>query len=388
MKVAHLVESYFPATGGMQEVVRKLSHEMVNSGHEVYVITSRDSLREDFYDQGVNIVEFDVEGNFALGYRGGEIQSYKEYLRKSSFDIVVVFAAQQWSCDIFLEIIDEVPGKKVFVPTGFSGLRDNIYREYYVKMKKWMIKFDHCIFLSSNYRDINFYRELGGVKFQVIPNGASEEEFEKQYSFDLRKFYSIPSSNLILLFVGSHTGVKGHAEAIKIFSKCKNKNITLLMIGNVLSRKSFLITFFKVKLFNIFNLSKKIILSKLPRDYTVASFKQSDLFFFPSNIECSPIVLFESCAAKLPFLATDVGNSLEIADWTGGGVILPTDFDEMGFSRARIKDSAITLGYFIENRHERAKLAEAGYKSWKENFTWELIAKKYLNLYEQLLKKN
>ena len=53
----------------------------------------------------------------------------------------------------------------------------------------------------------------------------------------------------------------------------------------------------------------------------VEAFFAADLFLFPSLIECSPLVLFEAAAAGTPFIATDVGNSREIAEWTGAGLI-------------------------------------------------------------------
>jgi L-malate glycosyltransferase len=54
-----------------------------------------------------------------------------------------------------------------------------------------------------------------------------------------------------------------------------------------------------------------------PRE-TVAAYQAADLFLFPSDIERSPVVLFEAMASRTPFLTTAVGNAEEIFGWSGG----------------------------------------------------------------------
>lgn len=39
MKIFHCVESYYPAVGGMQEVVKQLSERLACLGHDVTVVT-------------------------------------------------------------------------------------------------------------------------------------------------------------------------------------------------------------------------------------------------------------------------------------------------------------------------------------------------------------
>ena len=69
-------------------------------------------------------------------------------------------------------------------------------------------------------------------KLLVIPNGAAEDEFTCPKKFDVRRELNIPNNYKLLLHVGSYTGIKGHADAIRIVLKAKNKKIALLMIGN------------------------------------------------------------------------------------------------------------------------------------------------------------
>ena len=119
--------------------------------------------------------------------------------------------------------------------------------------------------------------------------------------------------------------------------------------------------------------TKKIIFNHFSRPFTVAAYKQADLFFFPSNIECSPIVLFECAASKLPFLSTDVGNSIEIAAWTLGGEILATTKDDKGFSHAEIEKATAQLNNMMADEGKRKKWQKLLMLFGKKNTVGKLL---------------
>jgi L-malate glycosyltransferase len=235
MKILHTVESYDPSTGGMQEVVKQISERLVKMGHSVTVATSKNSERTKDIINGVKIVEFDIAGNYVTGMKG-DIQSYKDFLLQSDFDIITNFAAQQWATDLMLPLLNDIKAKKVFVPTGFSALHLPQYSEYFEKMKTWMKQYDMNVFLSNTYQDIEFARKSDVKNLTIIPNGASEIEFTRDSKMDIRKDMGIPADQFLILHVGSHTGIKGHAEAIEIFRRGNLKDATLLIVGNVFSR--------------------------------------------------------------------------------------------------------------------------------------------------------
>ena len=130
---------------------------------------------------------------------------------------------------------------------------------------------------------------------------------------------------------------------------------------------------------------KRIVLKRLNREQTIAAFQQADLFLFPSNIECSPIVLFECMASRTPFLTSDAGNAKEIIEWSNGaGMLLPTNKDERGYSHVEIQESARILEDSFSDPEKLKDMAENGFNQWKKRFTWEKIAKEYENLYRQM----
>lgn len=386
MKILHTVEQYYPSIGGMQEVVKQLSERLTKLGHDVTVATSYRADRNFNNLGGIKIESFKISGNTVSGYRGeiNEIKRYQNFLINSNFDIITNFAAQQWATDLMLEMLDKIKAKKIFVPTGFSSLYYSRYKEYFAKMADWMKQYNLNIFLSNDYRDINFAKNHDISKLIIIPNGAGANEFLSKIDFDIKKELNIPSNNFMILLVGSHTGEKGHKEAIKIFQTANLKFSTLIIIANAYKTTCYLSCKLKSFINNLFN-KNKILIKTLNREKTISSYQQADLFLFPSNIECSPLVLFEAMASKTPFLTTDVGNSKEIIEWSNSGMLLPTIKDKKGYSYAQIDKSAILLKELYNNKELREKLAQNGFEAWQKKFTWEKITKKYEEQYRKLI---
>lgn len=233
MKILHTVEFYNPSVGGMQEVVRQLSERLVRLGHEVTVATTKLPDRRSAMINGVRIAEFAVSGNMAGGIKG-DADSYRQFLLNSDFDIVTNFAAQQWATDLILPLLGKIKAKKVFVPTGFSGLYSPRFAGYFEQMPNWLDAYDANVFLSEDYRDINFARKHAIRNLYLIPNGAAYDEFGPQSDLNVRGRLGIPDNHFLILHVGSHTGAKGHTEAIRIFSRANIENVTLAIVGNVL----------------------------------------------------------------------------------------------------------------------------------------------------------
>ncbi|MHB8121807.1 MAG: glycosyltransferase family 4 protein [Desulfuromonadaceae bacterium] len=416
MKILHTVEFYYPSVGGMQEVVRQLSESLIRLGHIVTVATSYLSERKEYQLNGVEIKEFSITGKSATGIEG-DVSAYEHFLLESQYDIVVNFAAQQWATDIALPLLPQIAGRKIFVPTGFSGLYSRSYQKYFRQLPEFMRQYDMNVFLSDSYRDISFAREHNIAKTILIPNGASAAEFLGPVT-DIRSQLGIVPDHFLILHVGSHTGSKGHKEAMEIFRQTDIRNVTLLIVGNEPSGGCGIICREYAVHLNestqFLTENKRIVVTTLTRPETVSAYHAADLFLFPSNIECSPIVLFECMASRTPFLVTDVGNSSEIIEWSGGaGVLLPSDkptflprngtlrtrivkkllislgrSDDFTVVRANILGSVELLEKMYLDVAKREEMGHAGFLAWQKRFSWEKIAGEYEALYRNLLEGN
>lgn len=383
MKILHTVEFYLPSTGGAQEVVRQLSERMVAMGHDVTVATTKLPERTQDIINGVKVVGFDVRGNQVVGMMG-ETEKYKDFLRTSNFDVMMNYAAQQWATDLAFEAIDDISAKKVIVPCGYSALHNSDFDKYFDGLPLILKKYSASIYLTKNYQDYRFAKQHRLRHLKVIPNGADEKEFSDLASrVDFRKAHDV--RGFFILNISNHTGSKGHAETLESFAIFPHSS-TLVIIGRSEDDGCYKACQKEANRINMLSSDKKVLLLTLPRVETVAALKSADVFLFLSNVEASPLVLFEAVAAGLPFVSADVGNAREIARWTKGGVIVPAhpDTSHDGNVIANPASAANLLETLYTNQKLRNKLGKNGRKNWKKRFTWEKITKDYLKLYKRI----
>ncbi len=127
---------------------------------------------------------------------------------------------------------------------------------------------------------------------------------------------------------------------------------------------------------------RMVLKTNLDRHDLIELFFAADLFVFASNVEYSPLVLFEACAAGLPFLTVPVGNAEEIVRWTGGGVVCPADKDERGYTRSDPAVLADHIRHLMADDAARRALGDAGRAAWMERYTWSAISRTYLRILE------
>lgn len=387
MRILHAVEFYSPSVGGAQEVVRQISRRLAARGHDVTVATSADPRRRESCIEGVTVAPFAVSGNHVNGLTG-DVEAYRRFVTAGRFDVVMVYAAQQWTCDALLDALPGLPGAKVFAPCGFSGLKSKRYRRYFADMPELLRRFDRLIFHSATYQDHRF-AEAHGLhdRCVVVPNGCGRDEFE-DLPTDFRSRYGIPTDEPLILTVGSHTGIKGHAEAIRTLLSRHMPPATLVIIGNDVPGLGGCRWTCAMRARAARWLAggrKRVLLLDPPRRDVLAAYQAADVFLFLSNVECSPLVLFEAAASETPFVTADVGNASEIAEWTGGGVVVPTTQTTSGKRKADMTAAARLVAGMLEDQDQAAAFGHAGRHRWMESFTWETITEKYEAVYGEAI---
>jgi L-malate glycosyltransferase len=382
LRILHCVEFYHPSPGGAQAVVRHVSRELVRRGHEVTVATTRLPHRDETELDGARIEEFEISGNAVRGM-SGEVDRYRSLATDGGFDVVMTYAAQQWTTDALLEVLDRIPAGTVLAPCGFSGLADPAYEGYFADLPQALERFDELIFHSGTYQDIEFARRNGLENLNVVPNGASREEFEVSQS-DFRDRHGIDPNGLLLLTVGPHNWRKGHALSIQGFRRADTGGGTLVVIGNRPLRAGCQWDCRRRALATRIGTAgrKRVIVLDVPRADVLSAYAAADLFVFGSQVECSPLVLFEAVASGTPFVSTAAGNAEEIAEWTGGGVVVPSTRRD-GLVEGSPDAVAAEVERLCNDEVERSRLAESGRSRWLEEFTWDRIAERYEAVYER-----
>jgi len=122
---------------------------------------------------------------------------------------------------------------------------------------------------------------------------------------------------------------------------------------------------------------KQVLKVNLGRQELVQAYMNANLFVFASNIEYSPLVLFETAAAGTPFLSVPVGNADEIARWTGGGVICPAPKDDRGYTRADARQFGEEMKRLMDAPAELDAFGKVARERWEKQFTWAKITDRY-----------
>jgi glycosyltransferase involved in cell wall biosynthesis len=414
MRILHTSEAYPPSVGGSQEVVRQISERLAARGHEVTVATSRMDERSSSDMKGVSVEEFDIGGSLTFGLHG-EVDRYQQFLLSGRFDVMMNYGPQTWSTDIAFQVLPQLSCARVFAPCGLSGLRRRIFDSYFAQLPPILRNYDQFIFHSDVYQDIAYVRQhVAQDRISVIPNGCSEGEFARASGAAFRQRYGIADDVPLLLSVGNHTGLKGHDVVLEAFRRTRIGKAVLVIAGKGLTERAPVVPTPRglvdrlraarsrlqeairpsqegvcyercsraAKAISVRSVGRKrVLLLDASREELVDAYAAADLFLFASRVECSPVVLFEAMASRTPFITTDCGNSREIIDWSGSGVLTQTAFDQAGWGDGDPDDLAHKIAALMADKPRRAAMAEAGYAAWRDRFTWEKLALEYEAVY-------
>jgi L-malate glycosyltransferase len=365
MRILHTVQAYAPYVGGSEELVRKLSEGLSALGHSVTVFTSYHEKRDFELLNGVRVRQFKVRGNLVSGIKGNT-WDYVRAVKNEKVDIMLNYAAQTWATDALLPHLDTLRSQKVIAPCGYSGLRDPKYKEYFRTLPGYLNKYDSVVYHSQCYQDKEFGDRCGlEKKGVVIHNFADETEFEAA-GVDVRQKYGL-GDGPIFVTVANHFRAKGHSFVIDAFLRSKIENAMLLIIGNPYNPLNIISDCTLHCRMHGFLHNKCIrILEGIPRIDVVSALKAASVFLFGSEVECSPLVIFEAMASRTAWISTRVGNIGELP----GGLMVGTSSEMVGAIRQLSSDNRL-----------RDSLAETGYQEWKKRFTLTAMVNRYERLY-------
>lgn len=406
MNILLCCEHFHPSVGGVQKMMHEIGLRFVMKGHKVSVATSWRADRGRDSVDGMQIHSFKVSGNAASGMTG-ELDKYRDFLINGQYDFLLVMAAQQWTFDAMLPVLDRIRYRKLHIPCGYSGFYLGKYRNYYKEMEAHLRKFDALIYNSTDYRDVNFARDRKLPNINIIPAGASELEFLNIDKGRTREQLGIDRNDFIYLSVGAPAFNKGHREILQSYLMLDVPFASTLVLngnyetGNPVGLRNLLLqpqpTLKEMgrrvlgrSPFNIMRLARKnrdpaknIVFADLKREELIPLFFDADLFLFASHVEYSPLVIFECLGAGLPFLSIPVGNVDEIIEWSGGGVLCPGRQSREGFSSVYPAVFCEEMRKLSLDAEKREKLSASGRQAWLDKFTWKDIADRIERLVTQ-----
>ena len=251
----------------------------------------------------------------------------------------------------------------VFTVHGANNLELN-QQNAITLIEKWLltkIYFDREISVTKSFlRYPNVNKNIA-----VIPNGVNMSLFTS-----LRKSPA-KSGFFTLLWVGRFDKVKAIDVLIKAFKKVVevNKNVKLILIGYGYEEQSLKLLVQELRLTPYVAFVGK----RKPKEI-IQYYLSADIYVLPSNSEGLSISLLEAWAAKLPVIATTVGDhALLVKDKVNGFLVQPGDSTSL----------AATI---LKARSSRAlkKMGVNGYNLVRTTYTWERATKQTNQVYQSL----
>jgi glycosyltransferase involved in cell wall biosynthesis len=371
VRILHTVQRYAPDTGGSEEVVKQLSEYLVSFGHDVIVATGVSAGRDFSELNGVKIVEFNCVGNSVEGIRG-DVEGFRKFIRQSDAEVMMNYAAQIWSSDLVFDLLPAERMKSVFVPCGYSRLHDPLFADYFTSMPAVLQRYDKVVYLSDDYFDTAFGHEHGLTNGVTIPNGADLREFGKERRGKFRRQFDL-GNRKIIINVSNHSKLKGHEFFWNCVESLREVDVTAVLIGNPyvsFPKKWLSECYAQCKLRSM--RKHAILLEDYPRESVVEAYMDADVFLFGSQVECSPLVMFEAFASKTLFVTTDCGNVKDYADIV-----------------CIVRDESEAIRVISDFFREPAKYEdriEKGFQLFLQRLNWASIARQYEQLYNELRK--
>ena len=388
MKILMLTWEYPPRiVGGLARVVHDLSKRLIKDGHEVTVVTYRDSADVPEYenDKGVNVYRVDnymihpnnfidwiMQLNFNMLSKATEIIN-----KEGGFDVIhahdwlVTYAAKSLKNAYDIPIVATIHATEA---GRNSGIHDETQR--YINDTEWLLTYEATeVIVNSNYMK-NEIQRLFGLPFDkinVIPNGINLSNFTGiERDYDFRRQYAMDNEKIIL-YVGRLVYEKGVQHLIaampKILSNYHDAKLIIAGRGGMMDE-------LRAEASNL-GLNDKIYFTGYLNSKQVQKmYKCADVAVFPSTYEPFGIVALEAMLAGVPTVVSDVGGLDEIVTHGVDGM------KSYAGNANSIADSVTALLYDHQLATNVSKKAK---QKVKEQFNWEKIAQDTHFTYEKAI---
>ncbi len=414
MKIAFFVWEYWPRlVGGLGTYAIEITKKFEEFGHEVTVFTLNDGnlktlekwngieihrpmlvdssvvfplfIREDLKRWGTHLKFFsDI---FSYNYLSAS-KFINLLIRKNGerFDVV---AFHDWLSAFAGAIIEkEMPS----LPTVFHihsieeqralGGGSQIIKEIEREAAKGA---DTIITVSYSMKDFLVSLGYPQEKINVCYNGCDPEKYNpkkvnKERVEDLRKLYRIKPEEKVILFVGRLTAVKGVYNLVKAMPLVLEEfpNTKLIILGKGEQYQDL------ITLIQQLNIAEKVYIRSewVSEEERILHYALADLCVFPSLSEPFGIVSLEAMAMEKPVVVGASGIS---------GLreqVIPSGPERTGVHIDGNKSEDIAWGIkeVLRNFEEAKKWGKNGRKRVLKEFTWEIAAKRTLEIYEKISK--
>lgn len=379
MKILIQQWAYFPWIGGAEIFTQNLAEYLVTKVNQVDIVTglwNKPGIDAENWDKefavinGVNVYRVRTPNlkyvNVFLCL-ARMITKSRELDRVYDYDIIHSHIFPAMVCGAITK------NKKKLLIT----LQGGDIGEY--KESKWVIRTLEKPFISWSLRKAdlvhsvsthvaNAAKKMGAKELVVVPNGVNTHLFHPQDRNQLRRKLGYDTKEKIIVSTSRLTPKNGLDYLIKAVANLPD--LKLIIIGDGEQREFLESLIERLRLKNRVSLLGSMEHSKLP-DYL----SMADVFCRPSINEGFGISFIESMACKIPTIGTNVGGITDIIKDGENGILVPPE---------NVGELTNVLKRVVEDENLANRIAEEGYRTVRERFTWEVVLKEMDKVYQRL----
>jgi len=388
LKIAQVTPYYYPSIGGVAGVVRYLSEEFIELGHQVDVITARRDhkgrprLSAPMYEEINGVDVYRYKSLINVGHMSF-FPALISHLITHKYDVIHYHSYRHPLCEIsslFGRLNNSVcvlHGHSPFFEIGeINKLKAYTYKSYDRFAARTLLKWSHCIIALNSFEKANYLRlGIKEEKIIIVPNAAENICFD---TYDPESFllqYGIKGKK-ILLFVGILNWAKRPDLLVLAFPEILKEIPSAHLVfvgpdGGELEKIQILAK--KLNLENHITITGALWGIDKQMAYASAS-----IFGLPSDLDAYPLVLAEALAHGIPVVTTDARGPADIvSNGVNGYIIKKGDVKDLTEKIIRLFKDTKLYNQFSESAKQTARL----------NHSAPVIAKKIESLYFNLLHK-
>lgn len=354
MKVALIIDFWFPAVGGGQINSWEISKRITNKKMEIDIITKNcgnDNLEKipnlRIYKLGPKTRPDNIFSEFYFLFKLFSFVLSRDYDLIHVHPFLPALPAKLLSMLKNIPIIITVHGTRLF--EGETKTLSRLLEKYILTG----IRYDTQISVTKAFTRIKNVNK----KITVIPNGIDTAKFDKL------KVAKFPRPTI--LWVGRFDPVK-RVEDLIVATKKLNKKIKTLQV--ILAGYGYHQESLKQKAKDL-NLKNIRFVGLKTGDELIALYKKSHVFVLPSSSEGQPLTILEAHAASLPVVAANVGGVPEIVEDKRTGLLVPP------------KNPQKLAAAILSVLKNEASFGQNGHEFAKNFYSWEKAAKQTLKVY-------
>src|SRR3972149_3047672 len=243
---------------------------------------------------------------------------------------------------------------------------------------------DMIVTVSNAMKDELIGLGFPAEKIRVVYNGVDPEKYNcntvsKEKVREIRQYYGLKDDDLMVLFLGRLVSVKGVDKLIAamthVLQKIPKASIVIVGLGDMQDYLSRLAQNLKLQ-GNI-----KFRFEFIPEEERIAHYAACDVAVFPSVYEPFGIVAIEAMSMEKPVVvgASGVSGMREI--------VVASGEEQCGFHVNPNDPTDIAWGIInsLQDPEKRQLLGQNGRKRVLKEFTWDEIAKRTVQNYNELL---